>query len=71
VPHEGVSPGAVVFISIGVATARPGQAQKARSLIEEADRYLNAAKHGGRNRISTSAAEWMERPIHGPVVSSA
>jgi diguanylate cyclase (GGDEF)-like protein len=52
-PHEGMGAGAIVSISLGMATARPGNALHARNLIEEADNNLYTAKHTGRNRVAS------------------
>ncbi len=53
IPHEGAGPGAIVTISVGLASIRPAKAQNARILIEEADRALYAAKQAGRNQVFT------------------
>jgi diguanylate cyclase (GGDEF)-like protein len=50
-PHEGAGPGAIVTISVGVATARPASPHEARHLLEDADLNLYAAKQNGRNRV--------------------
>jgi diguanylate cyclase (GGDEF)-like protein len=55
-PHEGAGSGAIVTISVGVASAVPGDAQSARRLIEVADRHLYAAKQAGRNRVMANVA---------------
>jgi two-component system chemotaxis family response regulator WspR len=53
IPHAGAGPGAIVTISVGLASIRPAKAQNARILIEEADRALYAAKQAGRNQVCT------------------
>jgi len=50
-PHEGVAPGAVVSISLGVASQVPRDAQGANRLVERADQNLYEAKRHGRNRV--------------------
>jgi diguanylate cyclase len=39
-------------ISIGGATARPGQSISANALLKQADAAMYRAKHEGRNRIA-------------------
>ncbi len=51
-PNEGAGAGAVVTVSLGVATLRPAKGRGVLNLIEEADRNLYAAKRGGRNCLS-------------------
>ena len=50
-PHDGDGTGAVVTVSLGVATAWPTSPNGARGLIEAADQNLYAAKREGRNRV--------------------
>jgi diguanylate cyclase (GGDEF)-like protein len=52
IPHEGAGPGAIVTISVGLASICPTKGENGRLLIEEADRALYAAKHAGRNCVS-------------------
>ena len=49
-PHEETQPGGRLTISIGIATF-PGDSDKARSLVDKADKALYRAKEGGRNRV--------------------
>ncbi|MDF3936393.1 diguanylate cyclase domain-containing protein [Pseudomonas citronellolis] len=51
IPHEVPEPGAVLTISIGVATLTPQVGEGCLRLIEQADRALYNAKHGGRNQV--------------------
>jgi PleD family two-component response regulator len=39
-----------VTVSIGAATINPGNEVEAKTLVENADRALYAAKAGGRNK---------------------
>ncbi|HET9468161.1 MAG TPA: GGDEF domain-containing protein, partial [Vicinamibacterales bacterium] len=50
-----------VTISVGVATAQPGELA-VPALLDRADQALYAAKQGGRNRISVAAAELLPNP---------
>ena len=52
IPHEGAGPGAIVTISVGLASICPTKGENGRLLIEEADRALYTAKHAGRNCVS-------------------
>jgi two-component system chemotaxis family response regulator WspR len=54
-PHVGVATDAIVTISMGVATAIPGDGTTLRNLIETADQALYEAKRAGRNRVSVSS----------------
>ncbi len=58
IPHEGVAAGARVSISLGVASVTPSAASTSASLVEAADRCLYAAKHAGRNRVSTTDTDF-------------
>jgi diguanylate cyclase (GGDEF)-like protein len=62
-PHEGAGDGAIVTISLGLATTCPENPTNIRTLIEDADRNLYAAKRAGRNRVeitSNVAFPWNE-----------
>jgi two-component system chemotaxis family response regulator WspR len=52
--HETSTTAAMVTVSIGVATALPGQYPSPEALIAEADRALYRAKDAGRNRTKTA-----------------
>jgi two-component system chemotaxis family response regulator WspR len=56
IPHEGAGSGCLVSISLGVASITPGAASQPATLVEAADRCLYAAKHAGRNRVSSNDA---------------
>lgn len=51
IAHEQPDSGAVLTVSVGVATLTPGQGESCLRLIEHADRALYNAKHGGRNQV--------------------
>jgi two-component system chemotaxis family response regulator WspR len=51
IAHEQPDAGAVLTVSVGVATLTPGQGESCLRLIEHADRALYNAKHGGRNQV--------------------
>jgi diguanylate cyclase (GGDEF)-like protein len=51
IPQEGVSPGARLSISAGVASLMPGTTQASDVLITAADLALYNAKEGGRNCV--------------------
>ncbi|HWU85734.1 MAG TPA: diguanylate cyclase [Kofleriaceae bacterium] len=51
VPHAGSACSAVVTLSAGVATDRPGLERSCRTLVGAADRALFRAKQEGRNRV--------------------
>ena len=55
-PHEGCGQGAIVTVSVGVASVMTREAHTARRLIEAADRRLYMAKENGRNRIGAGTA---------------
>lgn len=61
-PHQGAGAGALVTVSLGVATAWPATAHGARELLEAADRNLYEAKRNGRNRVSTGARAGLPHP---------
>ena len=52
--HETSKTAAMVTVSLGVATALPGQYSTPDILIAEADRALYRAKDAGRNRTKTA-----------------
>ncbi|MBF0284152.1 MAG: diguanylate cyclase [Magnetococcales bacterium] len=60
IPHAFSESGAVVTLSLGVATTRPDARHQPESLLETADRLLYRAKQEGRNRVRGEEAE--ERP---------
>jgi diguanylate cyclase (GGDEF)-like protein len=53
VPHED-SEGGIVTVSIGAATAIPGQGDAAASLVVAADAAVYRAKAAGRNRVQAA-----------------
>jgi diguanylate cyclase (GGDEF)-like protein len=64
ISHKGYGvSGAVVTVSIGVATARPAQSvlQGPEALVEAADHALYEAKRGGRNRVMQAAPPALRR----------
>lgn len=56
-PHPASEVAAVVTLSLGVATCRPGAGLLPESLIASADRALYAAKNQGRNRVCAAGEE--------------
>jgi len=50
-PHAGLRPDAIVTLSLGVATLRPGRQDDVRHLLEAADSNLYTAKRTGRNMV--------------------
>lgn len=54
IPHT-TSPFGLLTLSIGVACAPPGEKHSSKTLIEQADDHLYAAKNLGRNRISSDS----------------
>jgi diguanylate cyclase (GGDEF)-like protein len=50
-PHAGLRADAIVTLSLGVATLRPGRQDDARQLVEVADSNLYTAKRTGRNMV--------------------
>jgi diguanylate cyclase (GGDEF)-like protein len=54
IPHALTQPIGVVTISCGgVLVRKPSRIEAAPQLLEQADRLLYSAKHGGRNRVMT------------------
>jgi diguanylate cyclase (GGDEF)-like protein len=54
IPHAVTEPIGVVTISCGgVLVRKPSRIEDAPHLLEQADRLLYSAKHGGRNRVMT------------------
>jgi diguanylate cyclase (GGDEF)-like protein len=53
IPHESSEIDGVVSISVGVAVATPTPRHTAEQLLAAADSALYAAKHAGRNRVTT------------------
>jgi diguanylate cyclase (GGDEF)-like protein len=51
VPHQDSDAAAVVTVSIGVASAKPGEGGTASDLVSQADAALYVAKQGGRARV--------------------
>lgn len=53
-PHADNPGGAVVTISLGVATTQPARDQAPAALVDQADQALYRAKAGGRNRVEAA-----------------
>jgi len=63
------TPGGIVTVSVGVASAVPGDHDTAQDLVEQADRGLYEAKRRGRNRIGIAdpSTGWLGMPPEGIV----
>jgi len=53
IPHELSSTGAILTVSLGVATVIPRDGVPVASVIKLADQALYSAKHAGRNRVES------------------
>ncbi|MBF0426800.1 MAG: diguanylate cyclase, partial [Magnetococcales bacterium] len=56
IPHHFSDAGAIVTLSMGVASTFPTSAEDPQTLLQKADEMLYAAKKGGRNCIQCQLA---------------
>jgi len=63
--HRGVSPQAVLTISVGLATSHPKHRVPSSTLVAEADTALYEAKTTGRDRIAL-ATTLLAQPTNPP-----
>jgi len=65
IEHRGVSPQAVLTISVGLAASHPGHRVRSSTLVAEADTALYEAKTTGRDRIAL-ATTLVAQPTNQP-----
>ena len=65
IEHRGVSPQAVLTISVGLAASHPGHRVPSATLVAEADTALYEAKTTGRDRIAL-ATTLVAQPTNPP-----
>ncbi len=57
IPHPASNAGAIVTVSVGVATLTPAKSLEPAALIRQADRALYRAKQAGRHRVVFDAGD--------------